>query len=186
MTRTNDTLIHPTGLDGLLRYAQHQRNANWRPPMLSISISELEEAAEQITPHQLGLWLLFASAYMRAPLLDAESGAKSPRRFACTTAALTRRLGEKVTTRDVEAWIKAGLVWTSTVDGRSINGSPTVRTRTGLGLGLGRGLGQDSDEGLDADVDQDAKPSEPSTGEREADDQFTVAPVGLTDWSAGR
>jgi hypothetical protein len=133
-THDADILIHPTDWDGYLRYATHPRGEDWRPPFLSVPIAKMEKAADGLTPHRLGLFLLYVCAYARAPLIDPEAGPRSPRAFHEDSASMYRRLGQKVTSLDREAWIKAGLAWTSTVDGRSINGRSTARTRVGLGL----------------------------------------------------
>jgi hypothetical protein len=155
MQTTHHNLIHPTGWPEYLRYATHPRGASWRPPFLSLPIGFIERLPDALTEKQAFKYLLFLCAYADAPLIDPEGDVKGPRAMDGRAANVARTLRQRVTNADLKAWSEAGLTWAST-DG--------TRTRGGLGLGLGEDL--DSETPMANDQ------------EREADDQFTVVPVG--------
>ncbi len=138
---TDKTLIHPTDWDGYLRYATHPRGPDWRPPFLSIPVGFIERLPDSLTSKQALKYVLFLAAYTSAPLIDARGDARGPRTIDGRPRSVARRIGQRVTDADLKAWSDAGLVWFSTVDGRSLNGRSTAQTGVGLG------------EDLDSDVD---------------------------------
>jgi hypothetical protein len=83
--------------DKFLRYAQHPRCADWRPPLVSIGTAAIEDAEETLTPAQLGKFILLLAAYARAPLVSSDSGPKGPRRLRQTAS---RDLSEDSPTGD--------------------------------------------------------------------------------------
>ena len=141
MTTDTDILIHPTGWDGYLRYATHDRGADWRPPFLSIPVGFIERLPDSLTLTQATKYLLFLCAYSTAPLLDRDGAATGPRRFVVGTtadrrpfvgrsSAVSRRIGQRLEGRDLDAWEKAGLVTFSTVGEPSADRRPTAQTRS--------------------------------------------------------
>jgi hypothetical protein len=132
-------LIHPTDWTAYLRYATHQRGTDWRPPLVSFAVAKLQQAADSLTPRQIGLFVLFVCGYAESPLLDPEAGHRSARAFADRPATWKRRVGHKVTSDDVDAWTNAALVETTTVGEPPADLDPTADERAELERGLDRG-----------------------------------------------
>jgi len=159
----SDRLIHPTGWSEYLRYATHQRGADWRPPLVTFAVARIQQAAESLTLRQLGLFMCFVSGYAECPLLDPEAGHRSARRFVDRAATWKRRVGHTVTSDDKDAWSKAGLVEFATVEEPPSDDPPPADERPELERGQERDLGRERDR----EVEREPEPGQDHELERE-------------------
>lgn len=114
----SERFIHPANWSSYMRYATHPRSEGWAPPAVYLTFAPLWKAANEITPTQLGKFVLFLKVYADSPLANESDGPRGARTLREDARYISRRIGERVTHADLESWKDAALVICTT-------GSPT-------------------------------------------------------------
>ena len=65
----DEVLVHPVDWPKIMRYATHERNAGWRPPLVSLEVAHLRDLTWRLTPFQLAVYVALIAEYAGAPAL---------------------------------------------------------------------------------------------------------------------
>jgi hypothetical protein len=145
----HEVLIHVSGWRDMLRYATHERNDSWNPPLFSLEAARGRELAWRLTPLEFAVYYALIAEYAGAPVMyptgeKAKGSDGVPRRLpvrraiqGLTTAGWNKSGGVP---RAMDSLIQARLLSLSTVDGQSVDGPVVglVKGRVGPGHGHGQ------------------------------------------------
>jgi hypothetical protein len=125
----DEVLVHINGWYDMLRYATHDRGSSWQPPFVSLETSQLRDIVFDHTPLAVAIYFELIGLYAAAPLLDPGmpiAGHRGRRKLTLRRAKQTLTSPAKARNQHTSsAWkslIEAGLIYLSTVDGRSVCG----------------------------------------------------------------